>query len=63
MDAFLIQIKATTGSLVVIMLLLALKGKTNVCLNILRLQFQSPPSENWNNGEGGKFKKRGLSFK
>ncbi len=37
------------------------KGQNKcVCLNILRLQFQSPPHERWNNGEGGKLKKRGL---
>jgi len=37
------------------------KGQNKcVCLNILRLQFQSPPHEKSNNGEGGKFKKRGL---
>lgn len=37
------------------------KGQNKcVCLNILRLQFQSPPHEKSNNGEGGKLKKRGL---
>lgn len=37
------------------------KGQNKcVCLNILRLQFQSPPHEKANNGEGGKLKKRGL---
>lgn len=37
------------------------KGQNKcVCLNILRLQFQSSPHEKWNNAEGGKLRKRGL---
>lgn len=37
------------------------KGQNKcVCLNILRLQFQSLPREESNNGKGGKLKKRGL---
>lgn len=54
-SAFLIQIKATNK------VVAGTKGQNKcVCLNTPRLQFQSPPSENWNNGEGGKLKKRGL---